>query len=77
MTTATVPSRPANQSVGTIRFHTAGKPRNQWSSVIMSVRPNQRTEVASTTANAACPAMLCGTTWNCQANTAGTSTQVT
>jgi hypothetical protein len=75
--TATGPGTPSNHSVGMTMFHTPGNPRNQWSGVIMSFLLNHIADVVRIIAMVSSPTRLCGSTRNCQANVAGTSTQVT
>ena len=67
---------PMIRSVGTIKFQVAGKPRNQLSSVIMSVRANHIADM-NTTAPAMGRLKLSGSRSNWWRNTAGTTTHVT
>ena len=62
---------------GATRFHAAGKPRNQLSSVIMSLRANQIADVNTSTHSTAMPKLSCGTTLNSYMKQAGTITQAT
>lgn len=54
---------PSRKNVGATRFHVAGKPRNQLSSVIMSVRENQMAE-RNTTSPTSGSEMGRGRRWN-------------
>ena len=62
---------------GAMMFHAAGKPRNQLSSVIMSLRANQIADVATMTHSTAMPKLFCGTTLNSYMKQAGTITHAT
>ncbi len=67
----------SRNSSGPTMFHAAGKPRNQLSSVIMSLRANQIADVNTRKHRTAMPKLFCGTTLNSYMKHAGTITQVT